>query len=74
MELKIVVSLDKKIVRKLDCLVDQQMFRNLSHAIQEAVVEKLESVNRVRLARECAKLNRIEEQELAEEGMELLRS
>ena len=74
MELKIVVSLDEKIVRKLDCLVDQQMFRNLSHAILEAVVEKLESVNRVRLARECAKLNRIEEQELAEEGMELLRS
>ena len=37
--------------------------------IQEAVREKLERLDRSRLARECAKLDRVLEQRLADEGL-----
>ena len=37
--------------------------------IQEAVREKLERLDRSRLARECAKLDRALEQRLADEGL-----
>ncbi|MXY98177.1 MAG: hypothetical protein F4Z29_10630 [Gemmatimonadetes bacterium] len=46
----------------------QQAYKNRSQAIEEAVSEKLDRLKRGRLARECAKLDPVEEQELAEEG------
>ena len=42
--------------------------KNRSQAIQQAVSEKLERLDRSRLARECAKLDPVSEQILAEEG------
>ena len=64
---KIAITLDEEIVRQLDYLVGQRAFKNRSQVIQEAVTEKLERLSRGRLARECAKLDLVAEQGLADE-------
>lgn len=66
---KVAVSLDEGTVRRLDQLVRQEVFPNRSQAIQSAVDEKLERLERGRLARECAKLDPEFEKALAEEGL-----
>ena len=68
MKSKIVITLDEEIVKQLDYLIMQQSYKNRSQAIEEAVLEKLDRLKQGRLARECAKLDPVEEQELAEEG------
>ena len=60
---------DDRLLRRLDSLVEREVFRSRSEAIQKAVTEKLARLDRTRLARECAKLLPREEQELAEEGI-----
>ncbi|MDE2728734.1 MAG: ribbon-helix-helix domain-containing protein, partial [Gemmatimonadota bacterium] len=65
MKSKITITLDEEIVKQLDELIMQQSFENRSQVIEEAVSDKLDRLKRVRLARECAKLDPIEEQELA---------
>jgi hypothetical protein len=45
------------------------VFRSRSQAIQNAITEKLERLDRSRLARECAKLSPPEEQAMADEGL-----
>lgn len=65
---KIAITLDQNTVIQLDRLIEKQTFRNRSQAIQQAVAEKLERLDRSRLARECAKLDPVSEQSLAEEG------
>lgn len=67
---KVAVTIDSDLLAELDQLVAQQVFPNRSKAIQEALSDKLGRMRRRRLARESAKLNKIEEQELAEEGMD----
>ena len=66
---KVAVTLDIETLKKLDQLVRRRKFQSRSQAIQEAVEEKLERVDRSRLARECAKLDPKFERSLAEEGM-----
>lgn len=66
---KIAISLDETTVARLDRLVAEQIFPNRSQAIEEAVSEKLERLERSRLARECAKLDPVFEKGLAEEGV-----
>lgn len=68
---KIAVSIDKKILEKLDFLVKSNAFPSRSRAVQEAVKEKLERIEKTRLARECAKLNQEFEQKMADEGLEM---
>ncbi|MCY3713625.1 MAG: ribbon-helix-helix domain-containing protein [Gemmatimonadetes bacterium] len=68
MKSKIEITLDEEIVRQLDDLIMQLSYKNRSQAIEEAVSEKLDRLKLNRLARECAKLDPFEEQELAEEG------
>lgn len=53
----------------MDALVDKRVFPNRSKAIAEAVREKLERLNRSRLARECARLDLKFEQTMADEGL-----
>ena len=65
---KIAITLDQETVKRLDHLIQKQTFKNRSQAIQQAVTEKLERLDRSRLARECAKLDPVSEQSLAEEG------
>ena len=66
--LKIAISIDDKILRRLDRLVKSNVFPNRSKAIQDAVAEKLARLERSRLAQECAKLDPDFEHSLAEEG------
>jgi metal-responsive CopG/Arc/MetJ family transcriptional regulator len=66
---KIAISLDEATLSRLDRLVRQAVFPNRSQAIQTALEEKLERLERSRLARECAKLDPRFEKAMAEEGM-----
>jgi metal-responsive CopG/Arc/MetJ family transcriptional regulator len=66
---KVAVSIDNRLLRRLDSLVAREVFRSRSEAIQKAVAEKLARLDRSRLGRECAKLLPGEEQQLADEGM-----
>ncbi len=66
---KVAVSLEETTLDRLDRLVRAAVFPSRSQAIQIAVEEKLERIERSRLARECAKLDPEFEKSLAEEGM-----
>jgi len=66
---KVAITIDKVLLRRVDQLVAQRRFPNRSRAIQEAVRDKLDLIERGRLARECAKLDRRLEQKLADEGL-----
>ncbi|MCK4763760.1 MAG: ribbon-helix-helix protein, CopG family [Candidatus Aminicenantes bacterium] len=68
-EAKIAITMDDSLIRKLDLLVREKIFPNRSKAIQEAVQEKINKLDRSRLARECAKLDPEFEQMMAEEGL-----
>lgn len=66
---KVAITIDADTLERLDRLVRRNVFPNRSRAIQIAVEEKLQRLERTRLARECAKLDPLEEQALAEEGI-----
>jgi len=61
--------MQERLVNQLDRLVKAGVFQNRSQAIQEAVEEKLGRLDRGRLARECAKLDKKHERSIAEEGL-----
>ncbi len=65
---KIAITIDEKTLKRLDILVKSKFFPNRSNAIQQAVVEKLDRIDKSRLAQECAKLDPKFEQTLAEEN------
>lgn len=66
---KVAISINKKTLKRLDRLVKDRVFANRSKAIQEAVEDKLNRLEKTRLAKECAKLDPIAEQAMAEEGL-----
>ncbi len=66
---KIAVTIDEKIVNRIDRLVRQRAFTNRSQAIESALSEKLQRLGRSRLATEAAKLDPKYEQTLADEGL-----
>lgn len=66
---KLAISLDANMLKKLDRLVAHRLFPSRSKAIQDALEEKLEKINKSRLAIECEKLDPTEEKEFAEEGI-----
>jgi metal-responsive CopG/Arc/MetJ family transcriptional regulator len=68
-KLKIAITLDTTTVEQVDRLVARKVFPSRSQAIQAAVNEKIERLERSRLARECAKLDRVFEKAMAEEGL-----
>jgi Arc/MetJ-type ribon-helix-helix transcriptional regulator len=66
---KIAVTLDRKTVDDLDRWVSEGRYPNRSRALQSAVDLLAEREKRTRLARELAKLDRRQEQRMAEEGL-----
>ena len=66
---KVAITIDEETLNRLDRLVKDRVFPNRSKAIQQAVQEKLDRLERNRLARECGKLDPVFEQAMAEEGM-----
>ncbi len=66
---KIAITIDDKLLKQLDIMVKSKVYPNRSKAIQEAVADKLQRLERTRLAQECAKLDPVYEQNMAEEGL-----
>ncbi len=66
---KVAITIEEQLLRRIDRLVAQRRFANRSRAIQEAVRDKLDRLERGRLARECAKLNKSVEERMADEGL-----
>lgn len=66
---KIAITIDEGALGEIDRLVKQGVFPNRSKAIEIAVSERLEREHRSRLARESAKLDKHEEQGLADEAI-----
>ncbi|MEK7854918.1 MAG: ribbon-helix-helix domain-containing protein [Acidobacteriota bacterium] len=66
---KVTISIESALLTKVDRLVKERVFSNRSQAVQAAVEEKLSRMDKNRLARECAKLDRAEERSLADKGL-----
>ena len=66
---KIAITLEGSLLKRVDQLVKEQYYPSRSRAIQEAVREKLQRLDRSRLARESARLDQEFEQKLADEGL-----
>lgn len=66
---KIAVTIDQNLLDRLDQLVEENQFPSRSRAVQEAIRDKLQRLQRSRLARESAKLDPAFEQALADEGL-----
>jgi Arc/MetJ-type ribon-helix-helix transcriptional regulator len=66
---KIAITLDQDLLARLDLLVKEKRFPNRSRAVQEVLREKLQWLERSRLALECAKLDPAFEKALADEGL-----
>lgn len=66
---KIAITIDPKLLRKVDSLVSNRLFKSRSHAIQTAVADQIEGMGESRLARECAKLDPVDEAKWAELGI-----
>ncbi len=66
---KVALTLDTALLDRVDHLVACARFRNRSQAIETALAEKLARLARTRLAEECAKLDPVEEQRLADEAL-----
>lgn len=66
---KIAVTIDQDLPARLDQLVAENQFPNRSRAVQEAIRDKLQRLQKSRLARESARLDPAFEQALVEEGL-----
>jgi len=66
---KVAVTIDRDLLARLDRLVKSRRFPSRSRAVQEAISEKLARLERSRLAEECAKLDRVSERTMADEGL-----
>jgi Arc/MetJ-type ribon-helix-helix transcriptional regulator len=64
---KVAITIDEEALTEVDRLVRAGVFPNRSQAFEVAVKERLDRMRRSRLARECAKLDKAEEQALADE-------
>lgn len=66
---KVAVTIEKNILTKLDRMVAEGKYPSRSSAVEDAVKEQIEKVQKSRLAREAAKLDPTYEQALADEGL-----
>ena len=66
---KIAVTLEKETVAEVDRWVREGKYPNRSRALQSAVTLLAEREKRRRLTRELGKMDRREEQRMAEEGV-----
>ena len=66
---KVAVTLDTHTLRRVDRLVRDARYPNRSQAIEAAVAEQLDRLERRRLVEECAKLDPVAERAMAEEGL-----
>jgi metal-responsive CopG/Arc/MetJ family transcriptional regulator len=65
---KVAITLEEDLLRRIDRLVAERRFPSRSRAIQLAVKAQIDRLDRGRLARETARLDPALEQQVAEEG------
>ncbi len=63
---KIAISIDQRLLQKIDRLVVNHMFKNRSQAISVALSKSIEKIEHSRLAQECRKLDPAFEKNMAE--------
>ena len=68
---KIAITIEEKLLKQIDLMVESKVYPNRSKAIQEAIADKLRRLERTRLAEECSKLDPEFEQNMAEEGFSM---
>lgn len=68
-KMKVAVTLEGDLLRRVDRLVRDARYPNRSQAIEAAVLAQLERLERRRLAEECARLDPGAERAMAEEGL-----
>ena len=68
---KIAITIEEKLLKQIDLMVESKLYPNRSKAIQEAIADKLRRLERTRLAEECSKLDPEFEQNMAEEGFSM---
>jgi len=66
---KIAISIEHTLLRKIDAMVANHIFKNRSQAIAIALTKNIARIERRRLAEECCKLDPDFEKAMAEEGM-----
>ena len=66
---KVTVSIEERLLKRIDQLVKACVFHSRSQAVQMALLEKVARIDKTRLARECAKLDGAVEQCMADEGL-----
>ncbi|MFZ1700192.1 MAG: ribbon-helix-helix domain-containing protein [Pyrinomonadaceae bacterium] len=66
---KVTISIETNLLKQVDRLVRERVFSNRSQAVQSAVQDSIASLDKNRLARECAKLDRREERAFADIGL-----
>jgi metal-responsive CopG/Arc/MetJ family transcriptional regulator len=66
---KVAVTVDAALLGRVDALVTARRFANRSQAVEAALEAAVAKLAQTRLARECAKVRRVEERALAEEGL-----
>ena len=64
---KIAITIDLKLLKALDRVVSKGRYSNRSQAISHAVREQMERMNKTRLLKELALLDKKEERDLADE-------
>lgn len=67
---KIAISINHGLLERLDRFIARKKFKTRSQAVQIAIANTLERLEHQRLAQECAKLDFVFEQHLAEEGID----
>lgn len=68
-KLKVAITVDSNLLQRVDRLVRAARYPNRSRAIEAAIAHQLDRLDHRRLAEECAKLDPMVEQALANEGM-----
>lgn len=63
---KIAITLDRDALAMIDSMVAEGLFSNRSKVIQEAVQDKLEDLQKLRLYKAVGQLNPAHEQQLAD--------
>ena len=66
---KIAISIDQRVLERIDSLVRAKKFRSRSEVFQTAVSEQLSKLSENSLATECSKLIATEEQAFADMGL-----
>lgn len=66
---EIAIDVEDRLLRQIDQIVSEKQYPSRNWIIQEAIRERLRQEDHSRLARECAKLDPVFEQQMADEGM-----